>query len=290
MHIFFKVLVFVLASIGYWYLSQLHRKSNIFYRKLAQHYTPEDFFQLNLYPNQSELQMQTCKLPVLRFTGHTNFAPDNKPCRMAFDWGALQKNRWKLNPAMLEPFSAQVRCQYRNLTRVTDFKISYSPNASLVDDQLILNEVIEVFCFMNGRLVYDNIHAQIVDKLKDLFPSSSSSSTKLDEAIPEKADKICKPMNILLLSYDSLSRVSWLKRLPRTSEFILNQMNFTMLYGQNIMGDGTPACMVPLLTGKAEEELPSTLKSDPNGQYVDQVYPFIWHSLHKKGKFIFTCN
>ena len=55
------------------------------------------------------------------------------------------------------------------------------------------------------------------------------------------------------------------------------------MHGQSILGDGTPACMIPLLTGKLEHELPSTLKTDPNGQFVDQAYPFIWNDLHKQG-------
>lgn len=60
-------------------------------------------------------------------------------------------------------------------------------------------------------------------------------------------------------------------------------MGFKVMYGQSILGDGTPACMIPLLTGKLEHELPSTLKTDPNGQFVDQAYPFIWNDLHKQG-------
>ena len=96
-------------------------------------------------------------------------------------------------------------------------------------------------------------------------------------------DSQCKPLNIILLSYDSISRVSWFKRLPRTTDYILNEMKFSMLYGQSILGDGTPACMIPLLTGRTEEELPSVLKSDPKGSFVDQVYPFIWNELHPRG-------
>lgn len=50
----------------------------------------------------------------------------------------------------------------------------------------------------------------------------------------------------------------------------------------SIIGDGTTACMIPLLSGVIESEMPSTLKSDPNSSFVDQVYPFIWNDLHNK--------
>ena len=61
-------------------------------------------------------------------------------------------------------------------------------------------------------------------------------------------------------------------------------MNFKLLYGHSILGDGTPACMIPLLTGRLENELPSTLKSDPNGTFVDQAYPFIFNELNIESK------
>lgn len=39
------------------------------------------------------------------------------------------------------------------------------------------------------------------------------------------------------------------------------------------------AALIPIYTGKTEEELPSVLKSDPKGRYVDEAYPFIWKDL-----------
>lgn len=43
--------------------------------------------------------------------------------------------------------------------------------------------------------------------------------------------------------------------------------------------------LIPIYTGFTEAELPSGLKNDPNGKYVDEVYPFIWKDLHKKSQF-----
>lgn len=45
--------------------------------------------------------------------------------------------------------------------------------------------------------------------------------------------------------------------------------------------------LIPLFTGKTEEELPSALKNDPKGKYVDEVYPFLWKELHEKSKILF---
>lgn len=45
---------------------------------------------------------------------------------------------------------------------------------------------------------------------------------------------------VLLIVIDSVSRSSWLQRLPKTSKFIFETMKFELLKGYNIIGDGTP--------------------------------------------------
>lgn len=47
------------------------------------------------------------------------------------------------------------------------------------------------------------------------------------------------------------------------------------------------AALIPIYTGSTEEELPSVLKNDPKGRYVDEAYPFIWKDLHKKNYMTF---
>ncbi|CAF3208149.1 unnamed protein product, partial [Rotaria sp. Silwood2] len=50
----------------------------------------------------------------------------------------------------------------------------------------------------------------------------------------------------------------------------------------NILGDGTPQQLIPMLTGFKEIELPSTLYRDHNSSFVD-IYPFIWNKYHQQG-------
>lgn len=57
---------------------------------------------------------------------------------------------------------------------------------------------------------------------------------------------------------------------------------FKKWIGYNILGDGTPAQIIPILTGMQERELPSTLHRDKNGSFVD-VYPFIWNQYRSRG-------
>ena len=39
------------------------------------------------------------------------------------------------------------------------------------------------------------------------------------------------------------------------------------------------AALIPIYAGRTEEELPSVLRNDPKGRYVDEAYPFIWKGI-----------
>ena len=222
--------------------------------------------------------MAACKLPNLNLIGHTNIQTYVE-CRQNHEWGHLFKGAWYFNKRLVSKFKS-FNCKYRNLTRQNDFELIYSKYESLADEQPINNDVIEVSCIADKmKYKYDALHAHIVPKI----PTELELKQYEENFRNLNKENQCEPLNILLLSYDSLSRVSWFRRLPTTTRFILNQMKFEILYAQSIIGDGTPAMMIPLLTGRTESELPSVVKTDPNGQYVDQAYPFIWKDLHKIG-------
>ncbi len=94
----------------------------------------------------------------------------------------------------------------------------------LNDQQLISDEVFEIKCYNFAKkriLTYQNLFVQFKNKYKQ--------SIKIDK----KNDEIsqCKPLNIMLISYDSVSRSSWLKRLPKTNKFIFETMKFELLKG-----------------------------------------------------------
>lgn len=228
-----------------------------------------------LLANQTIEQKLVCKLPKFVLEGHNN-VEEYKECKQRAEWGYLKANHWNLNYTVVKPLKS-LRCQYRAVSRVDDFKLKYSKLTVLVDKQVIDDDVIEVVCkgtLFGRKMMFNHVYVQIVPKINPQLKNTDQTNSKESQ---------CLPLNIILLSYDSLSRVSWFKRLPKSTNFLINQMKFDILYGQSILGDGTPACMIPLLTGSTESELPSALKTDPNGKYVDQVYPFIWNELHPKG-------
>src|SRR4051794_12688433 len=68
------------------------------------------------------------------------------------------------------------------------------------------------------------------------------------------------PMDVYILSFDSLSQMAFRRSLPKTVEFLEAKMGSIVLNGFNIVGDGTPQAFIPFLTGRTEEELPLARK------------------------------
>uniref|UniRef100_A0A1I7VZ31 DUF229 domain-containing protein n=1 Tax=Loa loa TaxID=7209 RepID=A0A1I7VZ31_LOALO len=87
----------------------------------------------------------------------------------------------------------------------------------------------------------------------------------------------------IFIGFDSLSQMSFRRKLPKTVKYIEEEFDAVVLDGYNIVGDGTPQAFIPILTGRTEEELPLTRKRFAEASYVDEVYPFIWKNFSEAG-------
>ena len=84
-----------------------------------------------------------------------------------------------------------------------------------------------------------------------------------------------KPVNILIFGLDSTSRMMWLGGLKRTHDYLVDVLGAVVLEGYNIVGDGTPAALLPILTAKNETELPEARRGHAGVKPVDG-HPWIW--------------
>lgn len=156
-------------------------------------------------------------------------------------------------------------CEYSSISwNKDDFKFKESKFKEITNGSYLDNnsEFFHLKCRSNSRGEYKTYFARIFNKQKD------------DEKVSSQ-----KPINVILLGLDSVSREDWLSNLPKSSDFLLNKMKSRVLTRYNIMGDGTPAALIPLLTSKHENELPDTLKTSKNPTHVDKAYPFIWYKF-----------
>ncbi len=165
-----------------------------------------------------------------------------------------------------------MKCKYRNISRVDDFNLTYSEYDYIEENEYLYHDLVEIFCLdrqkngTNKMLYYQVIPKKVRKKEARVLTGTP-----------------CKPLNILSICFDSVSSVSWILRLNKSNDYLLNKMGFQVMNGFNIIGDGTPASLISVLTSKSEEELPSALKNDPNGRYIDEVFPFIFKDLHENG-------
>lgn len=99
---------------------------------------------------------------------------------------------------------------------------------------------------------------------------------------PINTEKNPNLINVFMLALDSVSREDWIERLPKSTKYLTEALDSKILKRYNIVGDGTPAALIPLLTSKHEEELPNTLHSSLNSKFVDKAYPFIWKNFSEQ--------
>jgi len=160
-------------------------------------------------------------------------------------------------------------CKYATISwHKNDFEYKIGDEFSISNGSRITNENEEFFyikCKSTLNLKYETVYARILVK-----------------NIPKQAEPK-QPINVLMLGLDSVSRNLWLESLPMTSNYLLNSgLKAKVLSQYNIAGDGTPANLIPMLTGSHEHKLPNTIKFTPGSSFVDEVYPFIWKDFKSK--------
>lgn len=89
-------------------------------------------------------------------------------------------------------------------------------------------------------------------------------------------------INVLMYGFDSLSKNAFIRKLPKTYDFLTQHLKGDVLQGYNIVGDGTPQALIPILTGFTELELPETRKRMKDSKSVN-VYPMIWTDYEQNG-------
>ena len=116
-------------------------------------------------------------------------------------------------------------------------------------------------------------------------------------------------LNVLMFGFDSMSRMMFMRKFPKSYEK-LKSLGSIVLEGYNILGDGTPQAIIPLMTGwyilrellylftskwspkpniyivilgKTELELPETRKRMGSKANFVNIYPFIWNDYRKFG-------
>ncbi|XP_063234136.1 uncharacterized protein LOC134537536 isoform X4 [Bacillus rossius redtenbacheri] len=99
----------------------------------------------------------------------------------------------------------------------------------------------------------------------------------------DKVPRDALRLNVLMWGFDSLSHNMFIRKLPRSYHFLRETLGLVELHGYNIVGDGTPQALIPILTGKTELELPETRKRMGDKASYVNIYPFVWKDYQDNG-------
>lgn len=251
--------------------------SNILRRKTFKLDQQPDIIVVNdaLNPYRLLQADQVCVHPKLEFNHPSirDFFEDRKPveCSKDENWVYVENGTFRINEAS-QKLHGTVECEYVPLFRETDYRTKEGKSIKPMKDGAPLEtDFFKANCVAKDNSTYSNIHAGIA----------------YDATVHARSPEIPFPAsamgyNILMIGFDSVSRMTWLRKLPKTHAYITNELNGILLEGYNIVGDGTPAALLPILTGQTEEELPEARRSKADAKPVDN-HPWIWKEFQKLG-------
>jgi hypothetical protein len=151
----------------------------------------------------------------------------------------------------------------------------------LVNDTSISHEYVSVTCDYEGSSVYENLHTFIKESLADNVEKPNGTTKANETDIP----------NVLIFVIDSMSLPNFIRQLPKTYKFIVDELEAVVLRGMMKAGDNTFPNMVPMLTGRRPYPPPGFKKELPgnvSGYYDD--WPFIWRDFSKAGYVTAFCE
>ena len=152
-----------------------------------------------------------------------------------------------------------------------DYKVHNSISIELKHGDAIPSDFFSIKCRAQDGAEYKNLHSGIA--YNSILHKRHTESPLPDDAMG---------VNILMFGFDSTSRMSWMRNLPKSHQYLTHNLGGLVLEGYNIVGDGTPRALLPILCGKTELELPEARRGFKGAQFVDG-YPWIWQDFKDIG-------
>ncbi|XP_015439519.1 PREDICTED: uncharacterized protein LOC107194414 [Dufourea novaeangliae] len=216
-----------------------------------------------------------CKLPQLDVSNPeiTKFIHDVPPVTCSPEnWVIVNGSTLVISNDIKKKYG-WISCTFSEILRDDDYTVSFmTPVKS--DNYYVLkhSDFVDVKCESKNGEEWHSIMAGVKDdpqvKEKSKWENTANNNPKL---------------NVLMFGFDSLSRNTFIRKLPKTYQYLQEDLGALVLEGYNIVGDGTPQALIPILTGKIELELPDTRKRMGRKANFVNVYPMIWNQYKKQG-------
>uniref|UniRef100_A0A915PL71 DUF229 domain-containing protein n=1 Tax=Setaria digitata TaxID=48799 RepID=A0A915PL71_9BILA len=221
---------------------------------------------------------QVCRIPKLNINGSEVIGffhhVDSLNCgkNKEKEWAYVdEKGLFSISSNAIK-LHGDIKCTVAYFERVSDSELKIHPQIPITPGSLLTRDYSIVECIGGDR-----------EKWKHLLWTVVPDRKKEEDLSHIKKPSDWSGLDVYFIGFDSLSQLSFRRKLPKTVKFIEEEFDGVVLDGYNIVGDGTPQAFIPILTGRTEEELPLTRKRFMEASYVDEVYPFIWKNFSEAG-------
>ena len=199
-----------------------------------------------------------------------------RPSVTYVDGTILRINRTYIEKELQGDFS---HCRYQSVTRDglrSDFAFAYSGLGERFDTDIEMkDEFIRIYCYSRSDgIISTTFHAFILPKEDVERRCHLKLRNHLKRVHPKEL------LNVQMIGVDSVSRLNFMRQMPKTRSFLLNELNAVEMLGYNKVADNTFVNIVPMLAGRFAEELPwnESMKHVPFDDYG-----FIWKNFSRAG-------
>ena len=219
---------------------------------------------------------QACVHPLLdiwdqSIVGFFDSVPPLK-CSHRKNWVFTKNGRFKISREAIKN-NGDITCDITPVVRGgDDFTVNNAKTIrNIKDGTRLTSDFFRASCEAENGQRYDNLHMAISRKENAISTAGNGHLSKSNMG-----------MNVLMLGFDSVSRLTWMRNLPNSHSYFVNVLKGIVLEGYNIVGDGTPQALLPMLTGKTELELPEAGRGKPGATTIDG-HPWIWKEFKRSG-------
>lgn len=201
-------------------------------------------------------------------------APLDCSVRPQKNWVYTLDGKFRISAEAVDKYGP-IECEYIPILRgPDDFNIKSGPPVTVKDGENLLTDFFEVNCRSSKGYSYYNKHSGVALNKTAVNRSERMKRHSGNGSLPS--------LDIFIFGFDSVSRMSWMRSLPKTHSYFVDRLGGVVLEGYNIVGDGTTQALLPMLTGRTETELPESRRGFDGATTVDG-FPWFWNDLHKIG-------
>ncbi|CAG4980403.1 unnamed protein product [Colias eurytheme] len=159
------------------------------------------------------------------------------------DWVECNMSECYVKKEILDT-KKDITCVYKDIIYIDDDNYKIGDGVKLTgDEKYILNQsdYFKVSCFGYDKKGFGLLsyrwqgYVSGVREIKRRVSASRANS-----------------LNVLILGFDSTSHNGFMRKMPKSYSVLVNELGGVVLNGYNILGDGTPDALFPILTGKHE--------------------------------------